>query len=494
MDHNRRSRSFAVWRATIISAAIALALLVPMAAHAQTATISGVLGSFDVVNETGQDAHGFEIQIEGALPNDLYYTGFGQRYGVGTVVPYATGVYVRWASPYDSANQQFTKTTPNHVGTPSFSWQDCYMGGAGYATSGCEALSQGLRYPYATGLVATGRWLVEDPQNPGTLISVNPGVAIPLIVTYSLAPVTTFTAPVVVAVVEAPEPPEVIGQYGNAQWVKVYKNQLTREVTQADLDNLSSIIPTDPSQLETAWDILQASPPSNGNQKQKRTQNQGSLAPDTRAIVRRYETYKYTGAYDPLTHQVVCADLTCTAPSAGELGDFIGAHNSAINVTADSLVVTRSGAGSVGGAGGKINCGGTCAMFAPAGTVLSLVANPGSLVFTGWSGACSGTDLTCTVTVNGATQVGAGFLPQFTLSVGRSNPGTVSGTPSGNDRALDCGGNCSAKFTQGTTVTLTATPPAGKTFASWGGACSGTAPTCSVTIAKDTSVQANFNK
>jgi len=52
----------------------------------------------------------------------------------------------------------------------------------------------------------------------------------------------------------------------------------------------------------------------------------------------------------------------------------------------------------------------------------------------------------------------------------------------------------SKAFTQGTTVTLTATPPAGKTFASRAGACAGTSPTCTLTIAKDTSVQANFNK
>lgn len=478
----------------LLRAAMSLMLLaLPLAAQAQTATVSGVLGSFDVVNQTGQDAHGFEIQLEGALPNDLYYTGYGQRYGSATLVPYATGVKVRWASPYDSSTQQYTKTTPNHVGSPSFSWQDCYLGGAGYATSGCEAMGQGLRYPYSSGLVATGRWLIDDPQNPGTLITAEPPVAIPLIVTYTVAPpTTTFTPPVVVAVVEAPEPPQVEGQYGDAQWVKVYKTQLTREVTQADLDTLSSIIPTDPTQIETAWDILQVSPPSNGNQKQKRTQNQGSLAPDTRAIVRRYETYKYTGAYDPLTHQVQCADLTCTAPSTGELGDFIGAHNSAINVTADSLTVIRSGGGSV--TGSKINCGTSCGMFAPAGTVISLIANPGGLVFTGWGGSCSGTQTTCSVTVNGQTQVTAGFLPQFTLSVGRSNPGTVTATPTGNDRALDCGGACSAKFTQGTVVTLVATPPLGKTFASWGGACSGTDTTCTLTIAKDTSVQANFNK
>ena len=42
--------------------------------QAQTATISGVLGSFDVVNMSGQPAHGFEIQMEGATANDLYYT------------------------------------------------------------------------------------------------------------------------------------------------------------------------------------------------------------------------------------------------------------------------------------------------------------------------------------------------------------------------------------------------------------------------------------
>lgn len=488
--------AFSSFRNIVRSAAIGLALVaLPIVADAQTATVSGVLGSFDIVNETGQDAHGFEIQIEGALPNDLYYTGFGQRYGTGTVVPYATGVNVRWASVYDSVNQQFSKTTVNHVGNPSFSWQDCYLAGSGYGTSGCEALGQGLRYPYAPGLVATGYWLVEDSQNPGSLVRSTPGVAIPLLVSYTISPpASAFTAPVIVAVVEAPEPPEVIGQYGNAQWVKVYKTQLTREVTQADLDSLSSIIPTDPTQIETAWDILQSSPPSNGNQKQKRNQNQGAIAADTRAIVRRYETYKYTGTYDAITHQVQCADTTCTAPSAVELGDFIGAHNSAINVTADSLTVTRNGGGTVSGAGGKINCGGTCAMFAPNGTSLSLLANAGGLFFTGWDGACSGTQATCTVTVKGVTQVSATFLPQFTLSVGRSNPGTVSATPTGNDRALDCGGNCSAKFTQGTAITLTATPAGGKTFASWGGACSGTEPTCTLTITKNTSVQANFNK
>ncbi|MEO8133158.1 MAG: hypothetical protein ABI831_04180 [Betaproteobacteria bacterium] len=43
-------------------------------------------------------------------------------------------------------------------------------------------------------------------------------------------------------------------------------------------------------------------------------------------------------------------------------------------------------------------------------------------------------------------------------------------------------------------MTLAATPPAGKTFGSWSGACAGTAPTCTLNVQGDTAVKANFNK
>jgi len=72
--------------------------------------------------------------------------------------------------------------------------------------------------------------------------------------------------------------------------------------------------------------------------------------------------------------------------------------------------------------------------------------------------------------------------------------GLVTATPNGADRALNCGNACSAKFDQGTIVTLTATPPAGKAFTNWAGACSGAAPTCALNITTNTSVQAVFSK
>jgi hypothetical protein len=478
-------------RSSVLLAALSLSLLGAAAARAQTATIEGTLSNFDVVNESGYDAHGFEIQLEGAAEGDLYYTALGQQYGAARIVPYATGVKVRWESPYDAGAHQFTKTTPQHTPGVPYSWNDCYAAGSTYKTAGCEALGQGMRPTPGKTITATGRWLIEDAQNPGTLIAAEPNVAIPF-PTWSVVGGVVGSAPVVAAEVEAPEPPETPEVYGDAQWVKIYKTQLTREATPADLTSDNPTVPQDASQLEVAWDILQASPPSNGNQKRNR--NQGGINADTRSIIRRYETYKYTGTYDATTHQAVCADGLCAAPSAGELGDFIAAQNTAVNVLPDALVVTKTGGGTVTGTGAKISCGNACSAFAPKGTAVTLTANPGGNVFTGWTGACSGTQPTCTVTVSGPVQVGAAFLPQFTLSVGRSNSGTVTGSPSGNDRALNCGGACSAKYTQFTTVTLTAAPPAGKTFVSWGGACSGTAPTCTVFITQNASVQANFSK
>lgn len=465
---------------------------------AQTATVEGTLSSFDVVNDTGRDVHGFEIQIEGAQTSDLYYTMPGQRYGNPVVTQTATGVSIRYSSPYDAVTHQYTKTTPQHApGTP-FSWNDCYQAGSRYAVSGCEHFGQSMRATPAGKITkVSGYWLVDDSAAPGTLKPLLPPAAIPFAM-WSIAPVVTIaTPPVVVAEVEAPEPPETPEKYGDAQWVKIYKTQLPRTVTADELtsDN-TAVVPEDPSQIEVSWDILQASPPSggNGNRNRNRKQNQGSISADTRSVIRRYELYKYTGAYDALTHQVACADGLCNAPSTGEVGDAVSAQNTAANVLPDALTVSKTGNGNVSGASGKISCGNACTTFAPNGTVLTLTAAPGGTIFTGWSGICSGTATTCSFALNGQMSAVATFKSQFTLSVGRSNPGTVTATPNGNDRALNCGGACSAKFTDGTAVTLTAIPPAGKTFVNWSGGCSGVNPVCTVTVTRDTSVQAVFSK
>ena len=220
------------------------------------------------------------------------------------------------------------------------------------------------------------------------------------------------------------------------------------------------------------------------------------------SVLRRYETYAYNGAYDLLTHEAICGgDGSCNAPLDGELGDLIGAQMSAANVGIPSLTISKVGSGSVSGAGGKINCGGTCSASFAVGTAVTVIATPPSnALFTGWTGACTGTQSNCSVTVNDAITATATFTPMFTLSVGRSNPGTITGTPNGVlSTGINCGSNCSAKFLQGTTVTLTAIPPAGKSFVNWSGSGAGacnlsTNPVCNVPITSNLSVQANFSK
>ncbi len=67
--------------------------------------------------------------------------------------------------------------------------------------------------------------------------------------------------------------------------------------------------------------------------------------------------------------------------------------------------------------------------------------------------------------------------------------GTVTSSPSG----INCGSTCSASFSSGTSVTLTATPASGSTFGGWSGDCSATSSTCTVTMNASKSVTATFN-
>jgi Divergent InlB B-repeat domain/PASTA domain len=81
-------------------------------------------------------------------------------------------------------------------------------------------------------------------------------------------------------------------------------------------------------------------------------------------------------------------------------------------------------------------------------------------------------------------------VPTVTLTVSRNGTGvgTVSSSPTG----INCGTTCSHGYTQGTSVTLTATPAAGSTFAGWSDGCSGTGQ-CMLKTDADTAVTASFS-
>jgi len=91
----------------------------------------------------------------------------------------------------------------------------------------------------------------------------------------------------------------------------------------------------------------------------------------------------------------------------------------------------------------------------------------------------------CQGVSKGAVQAGQNV--QLSVATAGSGTGTVSSNPGG----ITCGTTCSAMFETGKSITLTATPDAGFTFAGWSGACSGTS-TCSLNLSADASVTATF--
>jgi len=99
------------------------------------------------------------------------------------------------------------------------------------------------------------------------------------------------------------------------------------------------------------------------------------------------------------------------------------------------------------------------------------------------------------ITVNGPASLGctpAGAPPILTIAFAGSGSGTVTGT------GISCTSpsSCSAQFTAGTTLILTATATGASTFGSWNG-CGSTSGTngevCTVLVQSNVTVTATFN-
>jgi hypothetical protein len=74
------------------------------------------------------------------------------------------------------------------------------------------------------------------------------------------------------------------------------------------------------------------------------------------------------------------------------------------------LTVTKANSGTVNSTPAGINCGATCKASFARGAAVTLTATPTPTnAFTGWSGACSGAQPTCTVTMSADSKVQASF-------------------------------------------------------------------------------------
>ncbi|MCP5145141.1 MAG: PEP-CTERM sorting domain-containing protein [Gammaproteobacteria bacterium] len=319
----------------VLGAALGLGVLALPAVS--SASIVGSLGNFDVINDTGETAHGFEIELEDLYLSDIrdIFGGPGRRFPTGTGFDPATAV-VRYGAPtveeYDNGVTRGVRVTYAGTfngstwdfGTPSGTFLQagdrCWTGGGiGYsATTPCDHFGVGtLRAPTRTNYA----WLLET-ATPGELAK--GGVSLP-------APVWSVAAPVggiqqVVAVIEAPEVENEL-QFGEAIWVKVFTTEIENEV---ELENLVGGDPViDGAETEIEWQLLQ-SDPENPAAGQLESEFLAAVGENGKSIIHRYEFYEYTGPYNPEDHEALV--LHDTSPSAGELGHYLGAQNAAVNL------------------------------------------------------------------------------------------------------------------------------------------------------------------
>lgn len=117
------------------------------------------------------------------------------------------------------------------------------------------------------------------------------------------------------------------------------------------------------------------------------------------------------------------------------------------------------------------------------GTKVTLTATPtAGNTFIGWTGGGCGGTKACTITMNSPIIITANFAATYALTT-KSTPsgrGSITTVPSG------------TSFVKGTLVKLTAVATGGNFFTGWSGSgCVGTG-VCTITIASNTTVTANF--
>lgn len=155
-----------------------------------------------------------------------------------------------------------------------------------------------------------------------------------------------------------------------------------------------------------------------------------------------------------------------------------------------TLFASVNGPGSVRSQPQGIDCGADCWESYQINTsvTLSAVSLQGSN-FVGWSGACSGTQKTCTVKMSQIREVTANFFYYWPLLVARTGSGTGTVTGVG----INCGTDCSEGHPDGVSMTLKAQAANGSTFSGWSGDCTGTGDKCTLLMNSSKAAVAQFD-
>lgn len=201
---------------------------------------------------------------------------------------------------------------------------------------------------------------------------------------------------------------------------------------------------------------------------------------------------RWTGGPCVNSSNPVCEFTVTVATTAG--AEFMTTYSL-------SILIDGTGSGRITSVPAGVDCTVNCFASFVSGTTVTLTATPNvGSVFAGWSPPpfpptdCVGSQTQCTLTMSGGRIARARFNvappPMFRLDVflAGNAQGTVTGSPGG----INCPGVCSGDYAVGTTVDLQAAAMSGSTFTHWSGSCSGTVPTCAVTMDMARSAHAHF--
>ncbi|GAB4178896.1 MAG: hypothetical protein Fur0039_22880 [Rhodocyclaceae bacterium] len=333
------------------------ALLAAGIAAPAAASVFGSLANFDVVNDTGKPAYGFEIEIDDSsfdhtrLPSIFGYNrvfpsvssdpGAVVRFGKATVedVP-GFGVRIIYGGVIGSV------FTPS--GTYANPGESCWPGAnPGWRANPCDHFGVStLGQPAKT----TYSWLVESSPGSGTLVKQPTGVpAVQFVYTPPVPAGGGAPAPAVVQAairaVAPPEQPERVDLWGEPFWVKTLKTKVDHNV------DLGDLLRGDPDQeaveVETEWSVFQKRPANHvadGPNEVKVAED--VLADADKAVIRRYEFYKYLGVRNPEDGEAWCDGAeapghACDSPfgdgsvaGIDDLGAYVGSQMAGFNVDA----------------------------------------------------------------------------------------------------------------------------------------------------------------
>jgi hypothetical protein len=264
------------------------------------------MSNFDVFNDTPHDAYGCELELEGVHSADVYNT-YPSHFDHRTQTEYDNGTTFGTRITFSGYNFDPAGFLPPTVGQ-STNGHTCVN------TAGCEHFGFAVSaQPTAT------RYFWTDAT--GARIGSLP-MPVPTPSWSYIPPVGNGNAGLR-AEVELPEEEHHI-QRPDAIWMKVFKTELSRPVKLRELMSGDDIVPEDAAETETEWELLERGMVDAAEDQ---------VREEDKAIIRRYEFYKYTGDYTDEHEATSLFDSDINPePPVGELGDFISANMVAANL------------------------------------------------------------------------------------------------------------------------------------------------------------------